>query len=358
MLEEYSPARDDVFISYSRDQSGQAEMLANYLSDVGFRVFWDPEIDDFSKWNQFLQRKIDECSVIVVCWSKSAIRSKWVNWEADLARQAGKYLPITFDGDRPYGDSEYQIRSLRNWHASIRPREAQALAKSIAHRLKEARGYDIQLAKQRIEDYATARRLSTTWFALMLVTLYYSISAWMASQNDGISPLGFLIDARPIQGSLISLFLVGVLTAISYRVLHRHVAYHLGETWLKKLPQTFHEPRNAGDSLVRYFGVLKVFGAVFPVAAMIHFIDKIFSYGAVARCNKSGLVESINPWSLPDIPSELTGHVFCFGHGLEDAARNGVTFIPFLEPMIVAALCIWVIYEVIRTLRLLFKKAG
>jgi len=135
-LESFEADHDfDIFVSYAREDEPRVEAIANYLADVGFRVFWDPRLNDFTPYKESLENHLDSCRYVLVCWSDSAVQSKWVKWEAQIALEAKKYLPITLDDTRPENDNGFHIRSIKNWHPTFRPREMKELSLNLAREL-------------------------------------------------------------------------------------------------------------------------------------------------------------------------------------------------------------------------------
>ena len=344
-------SKTDIFISYSRAQSAQVEALANYLSEVGFSVFWDPQIDDFSKFKDYLTKKIEETNVFLVCWSKEAIASEWVNWEAEFAGTLNKKIVgITLDGDRPQGNfAESQIRSLRNWDSLIRPRQAQELAYSIADKLSHHSRENLNKIKSLIDDHATVRSLSKLWFVLSGFTCYYALSNWISTQNGG-SPLGLVVDTRTIQGSLISLVSVGILSLICFRVLNKIPAYNKHENWHNRLPRASISAIDPRSPASKPAIIIKLTLALFPIASLIHFLNRTRT-GQVTVCDSADPTILISAWALPKGFSELVGHNYCFGSDPIDSASQGVTFIPFVEPALITALLAWLTFEIFKFIR-------
>ena len=85
-----------VFVSYSRRNRTFAERLARDLSDAGLDVWVDfRQIHAGEMWEQEIYRGIERSDMVIVCLSPDAVRSEWVQREANTARELDKIiLPV------------------------------------------------------------------------------------------------------------------------------------------------------------------------------------------------------------------------------------------------------------------------
>jgi tetratricopeptide (TPR) repeat protein len=81
----------DAFISYSSDDVAQAVKLQAALEAAGLSVWRDHVVPTIS-------RALRNAAAVVVLWSDSAAKSRWVQKEADYAEVAGKFLPLAVEG--------------------------------------------------------------------------------------------------------------------------------------------------------------------------------------------------------------------------------------------------------------------
>lgn len=87
----------DIFISYSRDDRAKARLVATCLEREGFSVWWDAEIHSGESFDMVIERQLDEAKVVLVMWSPSSVKSRWVRAEASSADRLGKLVPITIE---------------------------------------------------------------------------------------------------------------------------------------------------------------------------------------------------------------------------------------------------------------------
>lgn len=82
-----------VFISYSREDIGQANEVRRAFEVSGLRVFWDENIRPSAHWSRWLQERLQRSSAVVVLWSEKSVKSRWVGKEARAALTQGKLIP-------------------------------------------------------------------------------------------------------------------------------------------------------------------------------------------------------------------------------------------------------------------------
>ncbi|MBL8546847.1 MAG: DUF805 domain-containing protein [Hyphomonadaceae bacterium] len=104
----------DVFISYAREDSAQAERISRGLEAMGLSVFWDNEIPPGQTWADYIEEKLNHCNVAVVLWSQHSTKSQWVREEARMGRS--KLIPAKLDvADPPFGFGDVQAADLSHW---------------------------------------------------------------------------------------------------------------------------------------------------------------------------------------------------------------------------------------------------
>ena len=97
----------DIFISYAHEDLDQARSLADAIEAEGWSVFWDRRIPPGSSFEDFIEQRIAESSVVVVLWSPHSVTSRWVRIEAAHGRDRNPILALHTGSDIPI---EYSIR--------------------------------------------------------------------------------------------------------------------------------------------------------------------------------------------------------------------------------------------------------
>ena len=107
----------DVFISYARADIPKARRLASLLEDSELTVWWDPHIPPGDVPHEVIRRELDAASCVVVLWSTSSTKSRWVYAEADIARKRGVLIPALLDHveELPIPFGTIQCHDLMSW---------------------------------------------------------------------------------------------------------------------------------------------------------------------------------------------------------------------------------------------------
>lgn len=82
----------DVFISYAREDRGQAEALANYLRSQGIEVWWDEQILSSDDFYDVILAALSRAKAAVVIWTKHSVKSRFVRDEARFALHHDKLV--------------------------------------------------------------------------------------------------------------------------------------------------------------------------------------------------------------------------------------------------------------------------
>ena len=91
----------DVFISYARSTAKQAQHVAEALRGLGYGVWLDDAIPAHRAYADVIEEELKAAAAVVVVWSAEAVKSQWVQSEADHAREAGKLVQLNIDGALP-----------------------------------------------------------------------------------------------------------------------------------------------------------------------------------------------------------------------------------------------------------------
>jgi adenylate cyclase len=143
----------DVFISYARSTSRQAEQVADALRALGYRVWRDDELPAHRPYGEVIEERLGAAAAVVVIWSAQAARSQWVRSEADRARAAGKLVQLTLGGaSLPMPFDQIQCADLSGWsgesdHPGFR-KVAESVADLVRPRATGDRDVPVRLAPQ------------------------------------------------------------------------------------------------------------------------------------------------------------------------------------------------------------------
>lgn len=82
-----------VFLSYSRSDRVMARRLVDGLRSVGVDVWWDEDMPGVD-WQEELERRITDLSIVIVLWTPNSSGSKNVRDEARLGLKSDKLLNL------------------------------------------------------------------------------------------------------------------------------------------------------------------------------------------------------------------------------------------------------------------------
>jgi hypothetical protein len=105
-----------IFISYSTVDRPIVKRLVEALSERGWSVFWDSDIQPGENWHQKIATELEAADCTIVLWTKNSVRSFWVIEEAMYSRQRGVLLPVIFENvSPPPGFLSLQCVNLLAW---------------------------------------------------------------------------------------------------------------------------------------------------------------------------------------------------------------------------------------------------
>lgn len=90
-----------IFIAYSRKQRDIAKALSEFLGRNGKPHFWDAKIHAGATWRQTIQKALEDCTHLIVVWTKEASESDEVEREVSYALAKGKVIIPILSRDIP-----------------------------------------------------------------------------------------------------------------------------------------------------------------------------------------------------------------------------------------------------------------
>lgn len=177
-------ARYDIFLSYSRADSGRVTPLRDELRRLGYRVFFDEQsIDPSSPWRQRLRQAIRSSRSLVLCWSESARGSDYVNFEYMQADALHK--PIF-----PWRLDKTPLPPMLEAQAMANPSAAE-----VAARLKPVLGWPLR------------KRRAACLTLAVVVAILLGVGAWHILHPPPLPPWDFQgeitdrVTSMPISGA-------------------------------------------------------------------------------------------------------------------------------------------------------------
>jgi adenylate cyclase len=110
----------DIFVSYARSTANQAQQIAQALRALGYEVWRDDELPAHRAYAEVIEERLKAAKAVVVVWSAEAVKSEWVQSEADRARNDRKLVQVTVDGAQlPMPFDRIQCADLSGWAGDL-----------------------------------------------------------------------------------------------------------------------------------------------------------------------------------------------------------------------------------------------
>lgn len=147
-----------IFLSYSREDRASAERLARIMESAGHDVWWDRHLDSGEEFAAEIEAELDKADVVLVAWSATSVKSRWVRDEAAVGGDTDRLVPVSIDGTLPpMGFRQFHTLDLAGWKGSKRDERTVELLHSIDRRLKQ-RSVSSQDAAAQAKDLRSPKR--------------------------------------------------------------------------------------------------------------------------------------------------------------------------------------------------------
>ncbi|MGH6985447.1 MAG: TIR domain-containing protein [Caulobacteraceae bacterium] len=131
----------EIFVSYARSTAAQAGRIAEALRSLGYGVWRDDELPAHRSYGEVIAERLEAARAVVVVWSADAVKSQWVQSEADKARSDGKLVQLTIDGAKPpMPFDRIQCADLSDWKGDVAAPGWRKVAASVSELAGGARG--------------------------------------------------------------------------------------------------------------------------------------------------------------------------------------------------------------------------
>jgi membrane-associated phospholipid phosphatase len=123
----------DIFISYSRPDLWRAQYVKQALTECGWSVFWDQDLQFGERYRSRIDRELKDARCVVVLWSRASVCREWVIDEAETGQRNNRLVSIRIDDvEMPLGFRQMQAATLFDWTGDREHPEFQQLR----HRLR------------------------------------------------------------------------------------------------------------------------------------------------------------------------------------------------------------------------------
>ncbi len=122
-----------IFLSYSREERGQALQVISLLEDNGIKVWWDGLLEGGENYLPTTEAALENATCVVVLWSKISVDSHWVRDEAQSGRERRCLVPISIDGTQaPLGFRQFQTIDASGWKGKPGTVEADQILTAVS----------------------------------------------------------------------------------------------------------------------------------------------------------------------------------------------------------------------------------
>ena len=171
----------DIFLSYSRADRPIAQVVAEALEAEGFSVWWDKVLSAGQTYDEVTENMLRDSSIVVVLWSLTSVKSKWVRAEATLGERSSTVIPAMIeDAERPIMFELTQTADLIGWSGDRSGQRWQDFVSDIRGALSRAEGSPVAAPAQSVQTAALAEDDDAT-----IETVFWT------SIKDGSDPADF-----------------------------------------------------------------------------------------------------------------------------------------------------------------------
>ena len=176
-----------IFLSYARVDRSSAERLARVLEEAGHEMWWDRHIDSGEEFASEIEAALERADVVLVAWSATSVKSRWVRDEAAIGGDTGRLVPVSIDGTLPpMGFRQFHSMDLTGWKGGKRDGRTAELLHSVERRMTSPpNGEPVVTAPKRRQRIRVAD--GYWWVAAAVVLLAIAAGGWWLLSERGTS---------------------------------------------------------------------------------------------------------------------------------------------------------------------------
>ena len=106
----------DIFLSYASEDRERITVLVKTMESLGWSVWWDQRIPTGREFDEFIEEQLEASKSVVVVWSNTSIKKRWVKTEAKEGLDRNVLFPVMIDDVRiPLEFRRLQAANLVQW---------------------------------------------------------------------------------------------------------------------------------------------------------------------------------------------------------------------------------------------------
>jgi TolB-like protein len=160
-----------IFLSYARDDVAFAETLTHVLEGAGHDVWWDRHLDGGEEFAAEIEAALAKSDAVLVAWSKTSVKSRWVRDEATSGCERGRLIPVSLDGTPPpMGFRQFHTLDLTGWRGARSDDRTAELLRAVDRRLGAPLAVPSQPKLRRDRHFVFSHRPKVAIGFLVLMT--------------------------------------------------------------------------------------------------------------------------------------------------------------------------------------------
>ena len=111
----YDGASPYIFFSYCHKNQIPAQAVIKKLQSLGYRIWYDQQIDPGSHWNSVIMQYLSGCSCFIAFLSREYLESDYCKLEVQTVDYAVPVIPVQYDADITIDDLPSEIARIGNY---------------------------------------------------------------------------------------------------------------------------------------------------------------------------------------------------------------------------------------------------
>lgn len=154
-----------IFLSYSRADRPVAQKFAEALQEEGFTVWWDKVLRAGQTYDEVTENMLRDSAVVVVLWSHTSVKSKWVRAEATLGERTAAVIPAMIeDAERPIMFELTQSADLIGWDGDRTDKRWKGFVTDVRQVIEQAGAESAPVAREVANDGADDASIETVFW--------------------------------------------------------------------------------------------------------------------------------------------------------------------------------------------------
>ncbi|MEO0421785.1 MAG: toll/interleukin-1 receptor domain-containing protein [Pseudomonadota bacterium] len=177
--------RPDIFLSYKREERREAGRVAQALEQVGWDVWWDPELRGGERFDDVIGNALARSRCVVVLWSRAAVESRYIRDEASFGLKERKLVPLCLDDcELPFRFQGLHTLDFSRWSGKADAPEFTLLRRDLEDRIGAPGSGGAHTQDPQVVDPPPPKRHLALIIAGASAALLAVVIAWVGIGGD------------------------------------------------------------------------------------------------------------------------------------------------------------------------------